>query len=397
MSFKSQSHKFLCIGLAFAAVAIVAQPARAQFPELDIIISDTTATAGDSTAWISVFVRNYQDTLSAFAMLIMLDRPDIMEFRTDLVDTIIDTAYYECTWWDDNVCLDSQAISPKIDTFYVNLGVDTVGCLTNYWSVVNASSWNPGRHDIRVIGIADEVGLPYTPGLKPRTTPGLLFRMSVRLYDSLPDDQDSLVTLYMSEDLSQTTFSDQYGNAIGTITEYNICDTTYCETWDYSGDSCLTTLLDTLPPAYDTMFVDTFFRWHFCREWGLDHQGQDSCLHWDTYSDPSQIPPPDDTTTADFKDLDSLAWTVWNYETVSFDHGELRVVTVSCTCGDCDNNDNVNVGDAVFLINYIFKNGPEPEYPQCSDVNFDDHINVGDAVYLISYIFKNGPEPYCGF
>ena len=65
-------------------------------------------------------------------------------------------------------------------------------------------------------------------------------------------------------------------------------------------------------------------------------------------------------------------------------------------CGDGNGDSAVNVGDAVFLINYVFKGGPPPD-PTCSgDANGDMEINVGDAVYLISYVFKSGPPPVEG-
>jgi hypothetical protein len=33
----------------------------------------------------------------------------------------------------------------------------------------------------------------------------------------------------------------------------------------------------------------------------------------------------------------------------------------------------------------------------CSDANNDGATNVGDAVYVVNYIFKGGAAPYCGF
>jgi hypothetical protein len=62
-------------------------------------------------------------------------------------------------------------------------------------------------------------------------------------------------------------------------------------------------------------------------------------------------------------------------------------------CGDANMDGQANVGDAVFLINHIFKGGPAPEPLEAGDANFDSDINVGDAVYLINYVFKGGPEP----
>lgn len=65
----------------------------------------------------------------------------------------------------------------------------------------------------------------------------------------------------------------------------------------------------------------------------------------------------------------------------------------SYVCGDANADALVNVGDAVFMINFIFKNGATPVPYEAGDVNCDDSPNVGDAVYLINYIFKGGPIP----
>jgi hypothetical protein len=64
-------------------------------------------------------------------------------------------------------------------------------------------------------------------------------------------------------------------------------------------------------------------------------------------------------------------------------------------CGDANGDETVNVGDAVFLINYVFKGGAAPDPLEAGDANCDGQVNVGDAVYLIAYVFKGGPEP-CG-
>lgn len=66
-----------------------------------------------------------------------------------------------------------------------------------------------------------------------------------------------------------------------------------------------------------------------------------------------------------------------------------------CLPGDANGDGQVNVGDAVYIIAYVFKGGPAPiPYPICSgDANCDCQCNVGDAVYVISYVFKGGPAP----
>lgn len=62
-------------------------------------------------------------------------------------------------------------------------------------------------------------------------------------------------------------------------------------------------------------------------------------------------------------------------------------------CGDANSDTNINVGDAVFITNFIFHDGPEPEPIKSGDANDDDNVNIGDAVYLVNHIFKEGPEP----
>jgi hypothetical protein len=66
-----------------------------------------------------------------------------------------------------------------------------------------------------------------------------------------------------------------------------------------------------------------------------------------------------------------------------------------CKPGDANNDGSKNVGDAVYLIAYVFKGGAAPTpYPKCSgDANADCSANVGDAVYMIAYVFKGGAAP----
>ncbi|MEZ5360340.1 MAG: dockerin type I repeat-containing protein [Candidatus Zixiibacteriota bacterium] len=65
-------------------------------------------------------------------------------------------------------------------------------------------------------------------------------------------------------------------------------------------------------------------------------------------------------------------------------------------CGDANGDTTVNIGDAVFLITYIFKGGPAPDPEVAGDANCDGSLNIGDAVYLVNYIFNGGPGPCTG-
>jgi subtilisin family serine protease len=61
--------------------------------------------------------------------------------------------------------------------------------------------------------------------------------------------------------------------------------------------------------------------------------------------------------------------------------------------GDANTDSIVNIGDAVFIIGYIFRSGPPPIRPVAADANCDGRINVGDAVFIIRYLFSSGPAP----
>ncbi len=66
-----------------------------------------------------------------------------------------------------------------------------------------------------------------------------------------------------------------------------------------------------------------------------------------------------------------------------------------CSLGDADSSGNIDVGDVVYLINYLFKNGPAPKPVTAGDSNNDNEVTVADIIYLINYLFKSGMRPSC--
>jgi hypothetical protein len=65
--------------------------------------------------------------------------------------------------------------------------------------------------------------------------------------------------------------------------------------------------------------------------------------------------------------------------------------------GDVTGDGKINAADVVFLINYLFVNGPSPHPYGTGDVNCDGEINAADVTYLINYLFVGGPPPQaCG-
>lgn len=70
-------------------------------------------------------------------------------------------------------------------------------------------------------------------------------------------------------------------------------------------------------------------------------------------------------------------------------------VDTTLLIGDANNDGRVNIGDAVFIVAWIFKGGSVPLHLQAVDANCDLLYNVGDAIFIVSFIFRSGPAP-CG-
>ncbi|NIN00726.1 MAG: hypothetical protein GTO24_22370, partial [candidate division Zixibacteria bacterium] len=61
--------------------------------------------------------------------------------------------------------------------------------------------------------------------------------------------------------------------------------------------------------------------------------------------------------------------------------------------GDANGDGAVGAADVIFLINYLFRNGPPPNPLASGDENGDCEVNPADAVYLLNYLFRGGPPP----
>jgi hypothetical protein len=64
--------------------------------------------------------------------------------------------------------------------------------------------------------------------------------------------------------------------------------------------------------------------------------------------------------------------------------------------GDANGDGQVNAGDVVFIINYLYRQGTPPETSETADVNGDCVVNASDVIYLLNYLFRGGPPPQNG-
>ncbi len=67
---------------------------------------------------------------------------------------------------------------------------------------------------------------------------------------------------------------------------------------------------------------------------------------------------------------------------------------VDLSCGDVNYDNACNVGDIVFLVQYLFRGGPAPNTER-ADVDCDGTIGMPDIITIINQIFKKGPGLAC--
>ncbi|MCK4416859.1 MAG: Ig-like domain-containing protein [Candidatus Latescibacteria bacterium] len=88
-----------------------------------------------------------------------------------------------------------------------------------------------------------------------------------------------------------------------------------------------------------------------------------------------------------------LTTDIQSLEGIPLDSSYAWSFTIMVDRGDCNGDRVIDIGDVVYLVNYLYKSGPNP--PESGDVNCDGVIDLGDVVYLINYLFKGGPPPKC--
>ncbi|MCP4703939.1 MAG: hypothetical protein GY865_04960 [candidate division Zixibacteria bacterium] len=74
----------------------------------------------------------------------------------------------------------------------------------------------------------------------------------------------------------------------------------------------------------------------------------------------------------------------------------LNITDPTCyTCGDCEADDNIDILDVVFIINFVYKDGTPPDPLAAADVDGITGVNILDIVHMINFIYKDGDAPNC--
>lgn len=76
----------------------------------------------------------------------------------------------------------------------------------------------------------------------------------------------------------------------------------------------------------------------------------------------------------------------------------LQPFTAPFERGDVDRNGSINISDAVLIANHLFANDPMRLACQdAADTNDDGELDIGDPVYLVFYLFASGSAPPAPF
>jgi len=61
--------------------------------------------------------------------------------------------------------------------------------------------------------------------------------------------------------------------------------------------------------------------------------------------------------------------------------------------GDGNGDGSLDLGDPVFLLNFLFASGAAPECLDSADIDDDGRLTIGDPVYLLNHLFAGGGAP----
>lgn len=74
----------------------------------------------------------------------------------------------------------------------------------------------------------------------------------------------------------------------------------------------------------------------------------------------------------------------------------LLLLQSSYVAGDANGDGAIDVADPIYVLNYLYKDGPAPVPLAAGDANADCAVDLADAIYLLNYLYKGGAPPQNG-
>ncbi len=65
--------------------------------------------------------------------------------------------------------------------------------------------------------------------------------------------------------------------------------------------------------------------------------------------------------------------------------------------GDANADGGMDIGDAVWVLGYLFSGAGDPECRKALDSDDSGQVDIGDAIYLLAYLFAAGSPPAAPF
>ena len=334
--------------LVLLLLVSAAGPIVSAQPALTITVDDVVACSTDPQVFIDIYLSNPYDQIAGWNLWVQLDRPDLIRFDTHL-DTIFDTTYWYCVTWDGADCIDSITVDPIQEYDWIVIepteisagGFDTTGTLVAGWEYVEGRSLSGMGTDLNMVGLYNLPGGSNPPWMEPQEG-GTLIRLVADIQD-IPDTlTDRTVQIMVQYNfLGHFSFARPNGSSIG-LTTMEVVDT--------------------------TCFV--------CNYW-VD----DECLDWEIVS----TPPPGG--------CDSIY--IETYEVPILDTSQVHifdgsVTIVPATLGDFDGNSlGPDIADLIYLVSFMFLDGPPLECVSTSDCNGD--VVGPDIAELICWVGRMIP------
>lgn len=230
MSFRIKSlSSILLILFNLIALQLMVSSVFAQFPVLEIWASDSSdgVASGQQDIVISVYMKNWQDTVAAFVVTLATDHPDVVEFQTGFPDA--------------------------------------AGTLVSGWQYISTSPISEGG--LKITAVANMMNPPYQPGIGyPQTGEIPLIKVLANI-GSIPDTMETnIINLSFLKNIADFQFSDQKGRSIG-LGYDSTFDTVYynCLQWTTGplGDSLCLDWEEVPGPPADTVIVGYIYHDHY--------------------------------------------------------------------------------------------------------------------------------------
>ena len=338
------------------------------------------------------------------------------------------------------------------EVYKAHSSIDSAGTLCSGWDMVDASSISGVGTDVNIAGMVlpDPENPDEYNGIPSGQQGGVLIKLVLDVLPTIPDwETDRKVTMMIQTDFKDHFgFSRPNGTSIGWTTQdvedyscwdciqwgpppyedvcmmYNEISYISPEFCDSVGveiiqqpildtvkvkifDGSLTALIPP-PPVLDAIGPQTInINNATLLSFGVSASDPDETIPWLIAS-----PLPEGATFADNGDgTGDFDWTVdvadvglyevmfYAYDAVTMgidsELVNIEVSDLTYTCGNVDGLQppRIDVADLVFLVHYMFHEGPPPpEGEGAADVDCNGRVDVSDLVFFVKYMFQSGPD-----